>query len=57
MSENKGEQELTLKLNNSVLKQIDRIAKEKDLTRDKIVNDILEDHFSNQDDWIDDLIR
>lgn len=57
MTEEKDDQEVTIRLPHSILKQIDRIVTEKGLTRQKIIHDILVDRFSTQDDWLDDLIR
>lgn len=58
MNDSKSETvDITVSISDSVLKQIDRIAEEKKLTRDKIINDILEHHFSSNDDWIEDIIQ
>ena len=50
-------EEVAIRLTKSILKQIDRIAVEKETTRDKVINDLLANHFSVDEDWLDDLIQ
>ena len=48
---------VTIELDRPVLKQIDRIVNEKGLSREQVISNILKDHFSSHDDWLDNLIR
>lgn len=56
-TEEKESEEVTVTLPLSVLKQIDRIVNEKEISREQVIANILEDHFSNRDGWLDDLIH
>lgn len=49
--------EITLEIAANVLQQIDRIVQEKDLTREKVLSDVVNDHFSKKDGWLDDIIQ
>lgn len=49
--------EIKLEIADKVLQQIDRIVKEKNLTREKVISDVINDHFSKSDDWLDDIIQ
>ena len=58
MNDSESESEkITIELLASILKHVDRIATEKKLSRDKVINDILKNHFSGDASWIEDIIQ
>lgn len=50
-------EKISFRIRRSLLKHVDRIAHEKELSRDKVINDILENHFADDDDWLDKLLH
>lgn len=54
---NENQESVVIRIKKGVLDCIDRIAVEQALTRDQIINSILENHLYGGDDWIDQLIN